>query len=181
LSSSAHLPFPRLSPAPSFKGPIDDIRIERYVKTDGLSLPFNHFCQRYQVATNPYCLCWFFFFKYLLTPTDFNWALPQLPDVAVTDLRLPYDANASADAESPTTSRIATSRDPYNIGHGLKTDAEIAELRRRKQGKRLANYHRRQNDVRIFFGLNEDHRLTEISRTAYCFSPKTHGRAHRGC
>jgi hypothetical protein len=42
-----------------------------------------------------------------------------------------------------------TSRDPYNIGHGLKTDAEIAELRRRKRGKRLAKYHRRQNDVRV--------------------------------
>lgn len=44
---------------------------------------------------------------------------------------------------------MSTSRDPYNIGHGLKTDAEIAELRRRKRGKPLAKYHRRQNDVRI--------------------------------
>ena len=44
---------------------------------------------------------------------------------------------------------MSTSRDPYNIGHGLKTDAEIAELRRRKRGKPLASYHRRQNDVRI--------------------------------
>jgi len=41
------------------------------------------------------------------------------------------------------------SRDPYNIGHGLKTDAEIAELCRHKRSKPLANYHRRQNDVCI--------------------------------
>ncbi|KAI0005537.1 CDF-like metal transporter, partial [Russula compacta] len=37
--------------------------------------------------------------------------------------------------------------DPYNFGHGLKSDEEIAELRSRKRGKRLANYHRRQNDL----------------------------------
>lgn len=65
----------------------------------------------------------------------------------VTDLRLQYDAEA--DTGSPSSPRIATSRDPYNIGHGLKTDAEIAELRRRKRGKPLANHYQRQNDVRI--------------------------------
>jgi cation diffusion facilitator family transporter len=36
-------------------------------------------------------------------------------------------------------------RDPFNLGHGLKTDAEITELRSHRQGKRLANYHRKQN------------------------------------
>lgn len=87
------------------------------------------------------CVCHFIF----LIP-DFNLALPQLPDAVVTDLRLQYDAEA--DAGSPSSPRIATSRDPYNIGHGLKTDAEIAELRRRKRGK-LANHYQRQNDVRI--------------------------------
>ena len=38
-------------------------------------------------------------------------------------------------------------RDPFNFGHGLKTDAEIAEIRNRKRGKPLANYHRKQNAV----------------------------------
>ncbi|KAI0307636.1 CDF-like metal transporter, partial [Multifurca ochricompacta] len=38
-------------------------------------------------------------------------------------------------------------KDPFNFGHGLKTDAEIAELRNRRRGKRLANYHRRQNTL----------------------------------
>lgn len=74
--------------------------------------------------------------------------IPQLPEGVVTDLRLAYGADA--DAESPTAPRITTSKDPYNIGHGLKSDEEIAELRNRKRGKRLANYHRRQNDVGIF-------------------------------
>jgi hypothetical protein len=85
-------------------------------------------------------------FSLFLIP-GFNLALPQLPDGVVTDLRLQHDAEA--DAGSPSSSRMSTSRDPYNIGHGLKTDAEIAELRRRKRGKPLASYHRRQNDVRI--------------------------------
>ncbi|KAI0305060.1 CDF manganese transporter [Russula brevipes] len=74
---------------------------------------------------------------------------PFQPDAVVTDLRLAWDANANA--ESPTTSQITTSRDPYNIGHGLKSDAQIAELRRRKRGKPLANFHRRQNDVSVSF------------------------------
>jgi hypothetical protein len=91
-------------------------------------------------------VCVAFSFSFQLFRT-LIWTLPQLPDAAVTDLRLPYDADA--DAESPTTSRIPVPKDPYNIGHGLKTDAEITELRRRKQGKRLAGYHRRQNDVRV--------------------------------
>ena len=70
-----------------------------------------------------------------------------MPDIAVTDLRRLGRA-ADADAESPT-SRVSTSNDPYNIGHGLKTDAEIAELRDRKRGKRLADYYRKQNNVRV--------------------------------
>jgi hypothetical protein len=66
----------------------------------------------------------------------------------VTDLRR-LDTAADTDAESPTTPHITTSNDPYNFGHGLKTEAEIAELRSRKRGKRLAKYHRKQNDVSV--------------------------------
>ena len=86
----------------------------------------------------------------------FNSRLPQLPDTAVTDLRRLGRA-ADADAESPTSPRVTTSNDPYNIGHGLKTDAEIAELSSRKRGKRLANYHRKQNDVCVLFLLIHCH------------------------
>jgi len=93
------------------------------------------------------CVAFSSSFQLFRTLIIFILTLPQLPDAAVTDLRLPYDAHA--DAESPTTYRITVPKDPYNIGHGLKTDAEIAELRRRKRGKRLAGYHRRQNDVRV--------------------------------
>ncbi|KAH9996507.1 hypothetical protein BJV77DRAFT_1059336 [Russula vinacea] len=71
---------------------------------------------------------------------------PSLPDTAVSDLRRLGRA-ADADAESPTSPRVTTFNDPYNIGHGIKTDAEIAELSSRKRGKRLANYHRKQNDL----------------------------------
>lgn len=64
-------------------------------------------------------------------------------DAVVTDRRL-ASYGAEVDAESPATPQLLL-RDPFNFGHGLKTDAEIAELRSRKRGKRLANYHRKQN------------------------------------
>lgn len=73
--------------------------------------------------------------------------VPQLPDRVVTDLRFDFDRDV--DAESPRIATSTTSRDPYNFGHGLKSDAEIAELRSRKRGKRLANFHQRQNDVGV--------------------------------
>lgn len=39
--------------------------------------------------------------------------------------------------------------DPYMFRGGLKTDEELSQLRRRrKSGKSLELYHRRQNDVR---------------------------------
>jgi hypothetical protein len=75
----------------------------------------------------------------------------QVPDAVVTDRRLAsYDAEA--DPENPgnlATPQSMTRRDPFNFGHGLKTDSEIAELRTRKRGKRLANYHRKQNAVGV--------------------------------
>jgi hypothetical protein len=120
---------------------------------------------------------------FLFSIPDFNGALPQLPDAVVTDLRLQYDAEADG-VGSSSSPRITTSRDPYNIGHGLKTDAEIAELRRRKHGKPLANYHQRQNDVRIsLFCYHVIDRAPphRDSRTAHHSSPKAHGGAHGGC
>lgn len=103
-----------------------------------------------------------------------NCRLPQLPDTAVTNLRRLGHPAAEADAESPTTSRVTTN-DPYNIGRGLKTDAEIAELRKRKGGKRLAHYHENQNDVGVssFFPpcLDHAHSLTYAQLIAYLLKP----------
>lgn len=70
----------------------------------------------------------------------------SVPDAAVTDRRLAsYDAVADPENPNQATSQPMPLRDPFNFGHGLKTDVEIAELRSRKRGKRLANYHRKQN------------------------------------
>jgi len=70
----------------------------------------------------------------------------SVPDAVVTDRRLAsFDAKADPENPNPATPRSMPHRDPFNFGHGLKTDAEIAELGRRKRGKRLANYHRKQN------------------------------------
>jgi hypothetical protein len=42
--------------------------------------------------------------------------------------------------------------DPYCFRDSLKTDSQLAEIRRRhKTGKRVERYHRRQNDVMLVF------------------------------
>ncbi|KAF8273829.1 CDF-like metal transporter [Lactarius quietus] len=70
----------------------------------------------------------------------------SVPDAVVTDRRLAsYDAKTDPENPNRVTPQLMPSRDPFNFGHGLKTDAEIAELRSRKRGKRLANYHHKQN------------------------------------
>jgi hypothetical protein len=120
----------------------DAVRNKRLAGADGLS---QLLCRRQQVASIIFSWGFFFGFWFL---AKFNRHLPQLPDGVVTDLRRLGHA-ADADAESPTTQRVTTSNDPYNLGHSIKTDAEIAELHSRKQGKRLANYHRKQNDVSV--------------------------------
>jgi len=52
------------------------------------------------------------------------------------------------DVERNSAFSSATQPDPFMIRAGLKTDEEIAEIRRRrKTGKRLAKYHQKQNDV----------------------------------
>src|ERR1700761_909022 len=74
----------------------------------------------------------------------------QAPDAVVTDRRLA----SYTDPENPnraTPQQSMPRRDPFNLGHGIKTDAEIAELCTRKRGKRLANYHRKQNAVGVSF------------------------------
>jgi hypothetical protein len=39
--------------------------------------------------------------------------------------------------------------DPFSLREGVKSEGELSELRkRRKTGKKLENFHRKQNDVR---------------------------------
>jgi hypothetical protein len=45
------------------------------------------------------------------------------------------------------TSSNALPADPFQFRDGLKTEGELAEVRRRKKGKQVEQYHRRQNDV----------------------------------
>jgi hypothetical protein len=37
--------------------------------------------------------------------------------------------------------------DPFHLSRGIKSDQEISELRRRKGGKKIAEYHSKQNEV----------------------------------
>jgi hypothetical protein len=102
-----------------------------------------------------------------------------VPDAAVTDRRLAsYDVVADPENPNQATSQPMPLRDPFNFGHGLKTDAEIAELRSRKRGKRLANYHRKQNAVAVPSTLAV---FPTHSVSAYNISLETHGGTHGRC
>ena len=46
-----------------------------------------------------------------------------------------------------TSPRSVETHDPYALLNGIKTEDELAVLRRGKQGKGIERYHRRQNDV----------------------------------
>jgi len=136
-SSIPPLPFPWLSLAPAQTSPmVPELELNdqqsRSKQTVSGAPPFH--------PTQTVSLFLHFFRR-------FNCLVPQLPDRVVTDLRFDFDRDV--DAESPRIATSTTSRDPYNFGHGLKSDAEIAELRSRKRGKRLANFHQRQNDVGV--------------------------------
>ncbi|KAI0050597.1 CDF-like metal transporter [Auriscalpium vulgare] len=60
--------------------------------------------------------------------------------MAVPDLR-------SFDADVERTPSKPGPHDPFCFSNGIKTDEELAQLRRRKRGKRLASYHRKQNNL----------------------------------
>jgi predicted nuclease with TOPRIM domain len=74
---------------------------------------------------------------------------------------------------SPGLSSV-TQPDPFMFRVGLKTDEEIAEMRRRrKTGKGLARYQQKQNDVgqcHLFIA-----REKLIAFAAHCLSAETHG------
>ncbi|KAI0271463.1 CDF-like metal transporter [Gloeopeniophorella convolvens] len=75
------------------------------------------------------------------TQVSSHYGSAKVPDTAVPDLRLAHDT----DVESSSPSRPTPAKDPFNFGHAIKSDSEIAELRSRKRGRRLVSYHRRQN------------------------------------
>jgi hypothetical protein len=71
----------------------------------------------------------------------------QSPDIVVT-----VRERVGGDVERNSSSSGALQPDPFKLRHGLKTDDELAEIRRRrKAGKRVENYQRKQNDVRTCF------------------------------
>jgi hypothetical protein len=50
-----------------------------------------------------------------------------------------------------TLSTAISHADPFSFRSGIKTDEELVVLRRRKKGKTLESYHRKQNEVRPSF------------------------------
>ena len=51
------------------------------------------------------------------------------------------------DIERTSAASSVLPLDPFNIRRGLLTEEQIAQLRQRRKGKRVANFHRKQNDV----------------------------------
>ncbi|KZT08742.1 CDF-like metal transporter [Laetiporus sulphureus 93-53] len=55
-----------------------------------------------------------------------------------------------ADVEQPRTTVTREEHpDPYSLRKALKTDDELASLRKRKAGKQLERFHRKQNDIKV--------------------------------
>ncbi|KAI0323037.1 CDF-like metal transporter [Amylostereum chailletii] len=71
--------------------------------------------------------------------------IPSSSDTAVLPKVLAVDVDV--ESSSPTKIAASSSGDPYSLVTGIKTDAEIAELRRRKKGKGIAKFHTRQNEL----------------------------------
>lgn len=57
---------------------------------------------------------------------------------------------SNVDVEGNTSPDIFDA-DPFSFRNGIKTDEELVVLRRRKKGKPLESYHRKQNEVRSLF------------------------------
>jgi hypothetical protein len=71
--------------------------------------------------------------------------------------------------------------DPYRIRAGLKTDDELSQLRRRRRtGKRLERFHRKQNDVNFSFILYYFDVVLKGKRSAHPINAKAYGRTYTG-
>ncbi|KAI0931608.1 hypothetical protein AcW1_001035 [Taiwanofungus camphoratus] len=83
---------------------------------------------------------------------------PSNPDGTVHDLKQP-----AGDVERARDSVVTVHPDPFFFRDGFKTDAELAALRKRRFGKQLVRYHRKQNDlITSLLKTMEEH--TEESR-----------------
>ena len=84
------------------------------------------------------------------------------------------------DLERASSSSVLAQPDPFLFRDALKTSPQLADLRRRrKTGKRLEKYHRRQNNV--CFRINQTrlvHRLIFFALVD-CVSAKTNGGPYR--
>lgn len=56
-----------------------------------------------------------------------------------------YQSNGKDVEGSPKMTEPAS--DPYDFRNAIKSEPELADLRKRKQGKSLASYYKRQNEV----------------------------------
>ena len=56
------------------------------------------------------------------------------------------DGHVARVEDSP---KIAELNDPYDFRNGIKSEADLAHMRKTKRGKGLESYHRKQNNVRL--------------------------------
>jgi hypothetical protein len=56
-----------------------------------------------------------------------------------------HDVDLAALERSP---KVGEAKDPFAFRSGVKSEADLAAMRKSKHGKRLESYHRRQNNVR---------------------------------
>ncbi|KAL4253625.1 Cation Diffusion Facilitator Transporter [Abortiporus biennis] len=75
-------------------------------------------------------------------------------DVERASVSSPNGLNSYAESAAP---------DPFSFRSSIKSDQELAELRRRRKGKRLEKYHQRQNDL-ISYLLKPMEEHTEQAR-----------------
>lgn len=81
------------------------------------------------------------------------------------------------DAEGALGSSAILPQDPFQLRVGLLSDEQIAGLRRRKKGKVVAEYQKRQNDVGFAPCLFWYTSLMILARSLYA---QTYGRPHGG-
>ncbi|KAF9469631.1 CDF-like metal transporter [Collybia nuda] len=71
-------------------------------------------------------------------------APPESSDTAVADQLPSFNVDIERTSESSTS---ALPLDPFQLRDGILSEEEIAALRRRKRGKRVAKYHKKQNTL----------------------------------
>jgi hypothetical protein len=70
------------------------------------------------------------------------------------------DSVGKFDAENAASS--SAREDPFSLQDGVKSEGELSELRKRKRGKKLEMFHRKQNDVCLSWSSLKMKMLTYI-------------------